>query len=213
MKTAKDLIIPFHLAEKEPILGDQFFYVPKDAEPNGKKFLFFEKDQPICIEFCSGNGQWIFERAKAHPHLNWLAVEKKFQRAKKIWKKGQKENLQNLVTICSDALIFTKNWAPNVQEVYINFPDPWPKRRHAKNRIISKEFIEALSQITSQRVTLTCATDHEEYQKQMQEEFETHLSWQLKLKTNNLKDYGSSFFQELWLEKGKTIYYLIFERQ
>ncbi|MBU6447199.1 MAG: tRNA (guanosine(46)-N7)-methyltransferase TrmB, partial [Verrucomicrobia bacterium] len=64
MKTAKDLIIPFTWHERHPALLDRFFYVPAQYAYSQKIFPFFEQEQPLYIEYCSGNGQWIGERAK-----------------------------------------------------------------------------------------------------------------------------------------------------
>src|SRR5579872_3724980 len=82
MKTAKDLRIPFTWAERRPILLDRFFYLPKSYDGHERWGVFdwadpqvFGNQQPVIIEYCSGNGQWIGERAKQNPTVNWVAVE------------------------------------------------------------------------------------------------------------------------------------------
>ncbi len=212
MKTAKDLIIPFTWEDRHPILLDRFFYVPGKYAYVQKSYPFFEKEQPILIEYCSGNGQWIVDKAKSHPHFNWLAVEKKFERARKIWLKSYKENLANLFVVCSEGLVFTRYYAPKVGQVFINFPDPWPKLRHAKHRIVRKEFLEELLKILEPKGRVTCVTDDEKYAQEMFLEFQKGEGWRLILNTQNLSDYGSSFFKDLWSHAGKTIHYLSFEK-
>src|SRR5690348_8334371 len=133
MKTAKDLKIPFAWEERRPILLDRFFYIPAEYEYKAQNFPFFVQDQPVIIEYCSGNGQWIGARAKQNPETNWIAVEKKFDRARKIWLKIHRENIPNLTVVCGEAVIFTRFYAPPCSEIYVNFPDPWPKLRHAKH--------------------------------------------------------------------------------
>ena len=125
MKTAKDLNLPFSYEDRRPVLLDRFFYVPSRYEYSQESLPFFEKEQPVAIEYCSGNGQWIAEKAKTSPHINWIAVEKKFKRARKIWAKLQKENLSNLVVACSEAFVFTRYYAPKTAEIFINFPSPF----------------------------------------------------------------------------------------
>ncbi len=212
MKEAKDLIIPFAWAERKEVLLERFFYVPAPYEHTEKTISFFEKDQPIFIEFCSGNGEWIAKRAEAFPMINWLAVEKRFDRARKIWLKSFRHNLPNLCVVCSEGLLFSKYYAPKVQEIFINFPDPWPKRRHASHRIISKEFLKELSKMTESGAKTTCVTDDAPYAELMLKEFLECPDWKLLHSSTNLPDYGGSFFKDLWTSFGRTIHHLCFER-
>lgn len=212
MKEAKDLIIPFSWQERHPILLDRFFYVPHPYEHSVKTFPFFEEKKPILIEYCSGNGQWIAEKAKKFPHIHWLAVEKRFDRARKIWLKSFRHNLSNLCTICSEGILFTRYYAPKVQEVFINFPDPWPKRRHANHRLVRAEFLEALAKIVVEGGNVSCVTDDAPYAEHILKEFEKDPFWKLRFHSHEWPDYGSSFFHDLWKQRGRTIHYLSFER-
>src|SRR3990167_10207769 len=99
MISAKDLKIPFEEGEGGALFLDQFLYLPKRGKMEPQQFTFFENLQPIAIEFCSGNGHWIQERATQFPHLNWIAVEKKFERARKIWVKAKRYCLKNLFVV------------------------------------------------------------------------------------------------------------------
>ncbi len=213
MKTAKDLIIPFTWEKRHPILLDRFFYVPGVYEHTEKSFPFFERDLPIAIEFCSGNGQWISRKAQEFPQIHWLAVEKKFERARKIWLKSFRQNLSNLCTVCSEGLAFARYYAPKAQEVFINFPDPWPKRRHAIHRLVREEFLKALTPIVEKGGKATCVTDDLQYAGQMLKEFRKFPEWRLLFNGDAWPDYGSSFFKDLWMGAGKAIHYLSFERQ
>lgn len=212
MKTAKDLIIPFTWQERHPVLLDRFFYMPAKYEHTEKSYSFFEKEQPIVIEYCSGNGQWIAEKAKDFPHLNWLAIEKRFDRARKVWLKSFNENLPNLSVVCGEGLIFSKCYAPMAQEIFINFPDPWPKRRHAPYRLVRHEFLKTVSNIVISKGKATCVTDDATYARQMVGEFSKCPEWKLLFNGNEWPDYGRSFFKDLWVEAGRQIHYLIFER-
>lgn len=191
---------------------ERFFYVPSLYEHVPCANTFFEKEQPIFIEYCSGNGQWIEERAKCFPQINWLAVEKRFDRARKIWLKSFKSALSNLFVACAEGLTFTRYYAPKAAQIFINFPDPWPKRRHAPNRLICPPFLEALANIVAPGGKTICTTDDPQYASQMVKEFERSPLWKVCQNTTAPSDYGRSFFYDLWLEKGKTIHYLEFER-
>lgn len=212
VKTAKDLIIPFAWPDRRPILLDRFFYVPGHYDYTPEMIPFFEKQQPIILEYCSGNGQWIGARAKQNPHLNWLAVEKRFERARMIWMKSHRENLPNLVVACSEGAVFTRYYAPKVAEVFINFPDPWPKLRHAKHRLVRAAFLQELLDIVEIGGKATCVTDDAGYAGEMRKEFEKCPHWKFLFTANEWPDYGRSFFNDLWRRRGRTIYYLSYER-
>lgn len=213
MKTAKDLKIPFVWADRHPILLEKFFYLPTPYPHGEKSFPFFEKEQPVVIEYCSGNGQWIGERALQNPHLNWIAVEKRFERARKIWLKIFRENIPNLCVVCGEALLFTRYYAPfPVSEIYVNFPDPWPKRRHGKNRLVEPEFLQELLRIVPSGGRATCVTDDAHYASEMSAAFAQCPAWTLLFHSHEWPDYGRSYFKDLWLQKGRAIHYLSYER-
>lgn len=208
MKTAKDLIIPFTWEERRPIMLERFFYVPSCCNYVQEEIPLFEKKQPLIIEYCSGNGEWIGARAKQFPEFNWLAVEKKFVRARMIWLKSFRENLPNLVTVCSEASVFTQYFAPKASEVFINFPDPWPKRCHAKHRLIRAEFLQLLKKIVGAGGKATCVTDDSNYADQILQEFNKCKGWKLLFNGNQWPEYGRSFFKDLWIQRGRTIHYI-----
>lgn len=213
MKIAKDLKIPFAWPDRHPIFLDRFLYLPGHYDHKEEVFGFFEKAQPTMIEYCSGNGQWVGERARQNPHLNWIAVEKKFERARKIWLKIHREGLSNLCVVCGEALIFTRYYAPPIEEVYVNFPDPWPKLRHAKHRLVRADFLNELEKAVVPRGKVTCVTDHEDYAAEMRREFLKCPGWQFLFHVNEWPEYGHSFFNHLWVKKGKTIHYLSYEKK
>jgi tRNA (guanine-N7-)-methyltransferase len=213
MKTAKDLVIPFGWPDRRPIFLDRFFYIPTHCKYKEEAIPFFATPQPVIIEYCSGNGQWIGERAKQNPQFNWIAVEKRFERARKIWLKGHRENLPNLSVVCGEGLVFTRYFAPTASEVYVNFPDPWPKRCHAKHRLIQREFLEALLAVVEAGGQVICVTDHALYASEMVREFQKCPGWRLLFHVNEWPDYGRSFFKDLWAEQGRTIHYISHEKK
>lgn len=226
MKTAQDLKIPFTWQERRPALLERMFYVPNFYEEHFRwprlswsASEVFGNERPVHIEYCSGNGQWIGERAKQNPHVNWVAVEKLFERARKIWLKIHREEIPNLYVVFGEAVTFTRHYIePNsVQAAYVNFPDPWPKLRHAKHRLVQVEFLKELQKGVVDQGTATFVTDDWPYAQQMLEEISHCPAWKpLALPQRYATDwpnYGDSFFKDLWASKGRTIYYLPFEKQ
>lgn len=214
---------PFTWKTRTILIKDRIWYVPDyyNHYEMYDEFVFpgwqhpdiFENSNPICIEYCSGNGAWIAEKAKANPHLNWVAVERKFIRVKKIWSKIQNMQLNNLFVICGEGYKVTNHYFPDqsFQEVYINFPDPWPKCRHAKNRIVQPKFVKEMSRVLKTGGIATLVTDDPDYSNEMIQVMGGESSFS-SLYTDpfyrtQLENYGSSYFEDLWREQGKHIRY------
>jgi tRNA (guanine-N7-)-methyltransferase len=216
-----DLRIPFVWAERRPILLDRFLYVPGYYDRHEEWTVvswsdpqIFGNDLPVMIEYCSGNGQWICERAEQNPHLNWVAVEKRLDRSRKIWAKLHQKRLLNLYVVCGDAKTVTSYYFPKKKgaEIFVNFPDPWPKLRHAKHRLIQAPFLEEVEKVLLPGGKAMFVTDDSTYVAQMIKELALCLVWRPCLPDPhyelNQSNYGASFFADLWKMKGRDIYFL-----
>ena len=219
MKTKKDLYIPFSWEDRKPIFLERFFYVPKAFQHVENRFQWsdrqvFGNDKPVYLELCSGNGQWIGERAKRNPDCNWVAVDLDFSRARMAWAKSFREEIPNLYVVCAEGNNFLRYYAPKrgAARAYINFPDPWPKRRHAKHRLVQKPFLDVLSGALQEGASLFLTTDDAPYRDQMIEELAKGSFWRPLLAspyyTSDLAHYGESYFSSLWRQKKRTLYCL-----
>ena len=222
MKQASDLRIPFTWENRHPILLDRYLYIPGCFERHEEWNRIpwedlFGNQHPMVVEYCSGNGQWICDLAKNNPNRNWIAVEKRFDRSRKIWLRLHRENISNLIVVCGEAVTFTRHYLPpkSVAEIFVNFPDPWPKLRHAKHRLIRKEFIELVETVLESQGKATFTTDDRPYVDQMLEVVFSHPRWKPSYPepyfTTEIPNFGSSYFCDLWKKKGRTIHHLQFE--
>lgn len=181
--------------------------------PGWQASELFGNDHPVTIEYCSGNGRWILEKALTHPQVNWVAVEKRCDRAHKIWIKAQGNALKNLFVVRAEALAFTRLYLPaqSVDAVYINFPDPWPKARHAKHRLIRSPFVAQLQRVVKWECPVIITTDDPTYCGQIVREMNEWSScFPTPYYVTHWPEYGSSFFSELWQAKSRTIHYMQF---
>lgn len=215
-----ELKAPFAWDHRKVIIHDRIFYVPIRCE-NDKAFTFpgwedpllFGNSNPIHVEYCSGNGAWIAAKAQENPHINWIAVEKKFVRVRKIWAKIKNLNLPNLIVLCGEACNATRLYFPTQSFVgaYINFPDPWPKTRHAKHRLIRPEFVQQIWRVLQPNTVFTLVTDDPDYSTRMISEMEGHSGFAslhpAPFFTTEMLNYGTSWFETLWREKGRTIHF------
>jgi tRNA (guanine-N7-)-methyltransferase len=220
----KDLKSPHRWHDRQVSIYDRVWFVPSFYD-NYQSFQFpgwqspelFGNDNPIKVEYCSGNGLWIVEKAQQFPQYNWVAVEIKFERVRKIWSKLKNLNINNLIVICGEALTTTTHYFPSdcVDEVFINFPDPWPKRRHAKHRLIAPPFVDQVWRSMRKGGTITFVTDDPETGDRAIEELGGNPGFQSRHPepyfVNRLPGYGSSYFEMLWRSKGKEIRYHQFE--
>lgn len=214
---------PFTWDKRHILVHDRVWYVPDQFKdyasfsfPGWTNSQFFEQERPVCLEYCSGNGAWIAVKAREHPDFNWVAIDCKFDRVRKIWSKIKNFELSNLLAVCGEGYRVTRQYIPpeSVQNVYINFPDPWPKQKHAKNRLVQVPFIEEIYRILKPEGILTMVTDDESYSQMMISVLRKFLGFKSLFGEPyyvvDYPNYGASYFEELWRQKGKRIRYHAF---
>ena len=119
------------------------YVVHEETSIKGHWHSFFGNDNPIHIEIGMGKGQFIMELARRNPDINYLGIEKYSSvLVRAIEKREQEPDLQNLFFIRMDAEYITDVFDKDeVDRIYLNFSDPWPKDRHAKRRLTSRQFM------------------------------------------------------------------------
>lgn len=102
----------------------------------------FPTVQPVEVELGSGDGSFLAEYARQQPEKNFIGVERLLGRARKLSRKGLRAGLSNLRVIRIEAAYLLEHLLPpgSIAALHIYFPDPWPKRKHLKNRLINESF-------------------------------------------------------------------------
>jgi len=216
----QDLVPPFSWRDPSVTIEDQIFYTFGKNEFSfpGWESLF-GNSRPVHLEYCSGNGEWLAEQALHAREANWVGLEKRFMRVRKIWSKIKNHQLKNMFAICGEAYSTSTRFFPDqsLDSVFVNFPDPWPKRNHAKYRLIQTEFVRELSRTVKSGGTVTLVTDDAPYSEQMirvmleNENFSSALP--APYFATDWQQYGGSFFERLWREKERAIRYHQFIRR
>ncbi|WP_194843591.1 tRNA (guanine(46)-N(7))-methyltransferase TrmB [Candidatus Clavichlamydia salmonicola] len=217
------LTCPFIWKDRQPLFSDRVLFVPEYYDQH-TAFLFPDWDDPVLfgnshpveMELCSGNGDWVIEKAKQNSYVNWVAVEIRFDRIRKIWSKMKNAKLNNVILVCGDAFTFLTHYLKrkSINNLWINFPDPWPKRRHAKNRIMRPEVIQMIKNALVNDGNISLATDDYDC---LTQTIALYFSAGLKPIFTDpyfleaAETYGNSWFEKLWREKGRKIYYTIFK--
>lgn len=216
----EELILPYAWDQRQVLIQDRIFHAPSRYAA-GPSFHFpgwnapelFGNNLPVQIEYCSGNGAWIADKAASFPKLNWVAVEMKWARVCKIWGQIKRRGLSNLIVVYGEGQEATKHYFPPecAEQVFVNFPDPWPKKRHAKHRLINPSFIAEIARLLKPGALLTLVTDDPHYSQVMIKALQAQplltSCYENPFYTSELPGYGSSFFEDFWRQQGKLIRY------
>lgn len=118
-------------------------------------------DQPIVLEIGSGKGDFIIQMARDYPDKSFYALEANANVLYRILQKNEAEKLNNLTIILGDAKDLLTYFAEHsIAEIYLNFSDPWPKKRHHKRRLTAKSFLELYKRILKRNGFIQFRTDH-----------------------------------------------------
>jgi tRNA (guanine-N7-)-methyltransferase len=124
------------------------YTINSPEEMKGKWKSVFGNDNPVHIEVGMGKGKFITSLAGLNPDINYIGIEKYSSVLYRALEKMESLNLPNLLFIRMDAEDICDVFAPyEVDRIYLNFSDPWPKDRHAKRRLTSKEFFKRYDKI------------------------------------------------------------------
>lgn len=145
------------------MIAESQYVVPEEEmfELPGKWADIFENNNPIHIEIGMGKGQFIHTLAKLNPQINYVGVEKYSTVLLRAVQKMEQEELPNLVFLRMDAEDVDKVFGEGeVDKIYLNFSDPWPKDRHAKRRLPSGAFLARYDKILKKDGRLEFKTDN-----------------------------------------------------
>lgn len=147
------------------IIGESDFVIHEPEKQRTNWRSIFGNTNPIHIEIGMGKGRFIMDMAKEYPAVNYIGIEKYSSVLLRAIQKMEQEPkpLPNLRFIRMDAETITDVFgAEEIDRIYLNFSDPWPKDRHAKRRLPSKEFLLRYDQILKKDGQLEFKTDNKD---------------------------------------------------
>ena len=141
----------------------------------------FPQPQPLEVELGSGDGSFLANYAKLHPGRNFIGVERLLGRLRKLDRKALRAGLTNLRALRIESAYFLEYLLPprSASALHIYFPDPWPKRKHRKNRLINERFPQIAAQALIPGGFVWLRTDDEDYFNQMVTSFAANSSFRL----------------------------------
>lgn len=179
-------------------------YTVKDKN---EKTAFFTNDNPLTVEIGSGNGHFLIGKCLEYKDVNFIGIDKKSNRIIRCREKEVKNGLTNIKWITGDAYyaineMFFDN---SIEMIYMIFPDPWPKKRHWKNRLFKREFIEVLYSKLKVLGKFLFVTDSADYFNVCINLISEDKRFNLD-KSYNLEEFEKTLFGEKWKKEGRTFY-------
>lgn len=138
--------------------NDRIFFYPRDMK--GKWHEVFGNDHPIYLEIGAGKGDFIIEKAKQNPDINFIALEMNTNAFVIASRKIIEEELTNVIGLVDYAEELTDTFNEGeIDHIYINFSTPWPKTKHHKRRLSHERFLERYKKIIKNQGILEQKTD------------------------------------------------------
>jgi tRNA (guanine-N7-)-methyltransferase len=198
----------------DEIAHDSPFFIDTESLPDWN--AVFENENRLQLEIGFGNGKFLIEMAARESDCNFVGMDFYHKGIRKVITRINKLQMKNTRIVYGDArekvsLLFKDE---SLDRIYINFPDPWPKKRHYKRRLIKPPFVDLVSSKLTSGGEARIATDNEPYALEILEFFEAQAQLKNKLGPGVFRgdraDLPRSKYENNFINKGDKIYYLDF---
>ncbi|MFQ3855884.1 tRNA (guanosine(46)-N7)-methyltransferase TrmB [Leptospira kirschneri] len=199
------------IASGVPFASDYFLQASPTRKLK-KENLFSKVFETYFLELGSGWGEVAISMALQRPNTGFILMEKKFDRIRHTIREIEKHSLDNVKILCVNFNWFLEEiFEENLfSEILLNFPDPWPKKRHHKKRTVNSKFLESLKILLPKKGKFYFATDYGPYARKVIRLFRDSDAFDLKkveLKSER-NEIPVSHFERKKREEGKRIYYI-----
>jgi len=177
----------------------------------------FGNDNPLALEIGCGTGHFVIQRALQQPEVNFVAIDIYNKGCWKTCKKIDALEMSNIRVARTEAgALLKKGFAPGqLQAIYINCPDPWPKKRHRKRRLVNQNFLATALLRLAPAGDFYFSSDVADYAMDVAALLKSHCAFRNCLErplVNRLPDYPISKYMQRFLDKGQLIYFAHFQR-
>lgn len=167
----------------------------------------FDEDCTFEVDLGCGDGSFFLQMAEHYPDRKFLAIERLLGRVRKVQKKADRQGLSNAKVFRVESAYAVEWLLPtqSVSRLHLLCPDPWPKAKHHRRRLVQKSFLDALHRVLMEKGEFFFKTDHEEYYEWVIEHVTAHPGFrQLPWEESDFY-YPKTDFQLQWEGEGKTI--------
>ena len=188
----------------ENILEQSSYVVKEIKQP------LFSNSNPIYLEIGMGKGDFIIENAMRYPNINFIGIEKYASVMVRAVQKLKEINLPNLKFICTDAKNVNTLFQKNITLIYLNFSDPWPKKRHALRRLTSPYYLDKYEPVFQEKKHIIMKTDNRKLMEYSIKSF-TDYGYQIEdicldLYREDLAENTPTEYEKKFVAKGCPIY-------
>ena len=198
-----------NLKNKEEIINNCDFIITDPFKYIGKWKDLFKNNNPIHIEIGMGMGKFIYENALNNPDINYIGIERYDNVIARAIKKLDK--LDNLILVRMDAREIDEVFKKEIDLIYLNFSDPWPKKRSINKRLTSPVFLEKYDKIFKNTNNIIMKTDNRDLFIYSIESLSNYgyklsnISFDLHESSDNII---TTEYEDKFVSIGKNIYYL-----
>ena len=196
-----------HIKNAEEIISKSKYLEQNPRDNKGNWNKVFNNDNNIEIEIGMGKGKFIIEKAIQNPNINFIGIEKYDSPLVSAVKKLEELELNNLRLVCIDALGIEEIFDHEIDKIYLNFSDPWPKKRHAKRRLTSSVFLNKYESLFKNEKRIEMKTDNDDLYDYSCESFIENGYDIVKTDTNYL-DTIRTEYEDKFIGLGKNINYV-----
>ncbi len=181
--------------------------------------LFMAQPDAVWLEIGFGGGEHLAAQAQAHPEVGFIGCEPFINGVAQLLQAVERNSLENIRIFPDDArLLLDALPEASVDRCFVLFPDPWPKRRHQRRRIISPDTLDALARVLRDDAVLRLASDHKEYIRWMLFHTIGHgaFDWQARGAADwreRPPDWPATRYEEKAATRGVDSIYLAFRRR
>ena len=145
----------------DEIVSNSPFCIQEPVSNRGNWKAYFGNENPIHMEIGMGKGRFIMDLARLNPNINYIGIERYTSVLLRAVQKMEENPLPNVRFLCIDAATLPEIFAEGeVNRIYLNFSDPWPKDRHARRRLTSSDFLARYDQILDKNGRIEFKTDN-----------------------------------------------------
>lgn len=204
----------------DEVVSNSSYCIHEPVDLKGRWHEFLENNNPIHIEVGMGKGRFIMDLAALHPDINYIGIERYTSVLLRAVQKIEENPLPNVHFLCIDAATLPEIFGKGeVDKIYLNFSDPWPKDRHARRRLTSHEFLDRYNEFLAADGCIEFKTDNQDLFTFSLEEIENSPIWHLDASTRDLHhdevmNLGNVMteYEEKFSSKGNPICKLIASR-
>lgn len=196
-----------HIKGSEEKVSLSKVVIKNPEQYKGKWESVFNNKNKIYLEIGMGKGSFLIEHARRNKNVNYIGFEKYPSVLLNALETIENENLTNIKIICADAYKVDEIFYKEISKLYLNFSDPWPKKRHIKRRLTSDVFLKKYNSIFKGLKVIEQKTDNDELFNFSLESYKLNHYIVVKKNTNYFDDIRTEY-ENKFISKGKNINYV-----